>query len=54
MNRLASTVLLVIVGLVALADAGPTLTLLVGALVPLVLVVGVVVAVLRVVWFYTR
>jgi hypothetical protein len=54
MNKLTSTVLLVIVGLVALADAGPTLTRLIGALVPLVLVLGVVVAVLRVVWWYTR
>ena len=54
MNKLIPTVLLVIVGLVALADAGPTLAHLIGALVPLVLVVGVVVAVLRLVWFYTR
>jgi hypothetical protein len=53
-NKLIPTVLLVIVGLVALADAGPALARLIGALVPLVLVVGVVAAVLRLVWFYTR
>jgi hypothetical protein len=45
---------LLAVGLVALVAAGPTLVSLAEALVPLVLVVGVVVAVLRVVWFYTR
>jgi hypothetical protein len=49
-----STVLLVVVGLVALSAAGPTLARLIAALVPLVLAVGIVVAVLRVVWFYTR
>lgn len=54
MNKLLPTLLFVIVGLVALVDAGPTLAHLIGALVPLVLVVGVVVAVLRLVWFYTR
>jgi hypothetical protein len=54
MNKLTSTVLLAIVGLVALADAGPTLTRLIGALVPFVLVIGVIVAVLRWVWWYTR
>lgn len=50
MNRFA----LIVVGLVALIAAGPTLACLADALVPLVLVVGIVVAVLRVVWFYTR
>jgi hypothetical protein len=53
-NKLIPTVLLVIVGLVALADVGPALARLIGALVPLVLVIGVVVAVLRLVWWHTR
>jgi hypothetical protein len=42
------------VGLVALGSVGPGLTRLIHALVPLVLVVAIVVAVLRMVWFYTR
>ncbi len=54
MNRLAQCLLLAFVGLVVLAAAGPTLTKLAGALVPLVLVVGVVVAGLRLVWCYSR
>jgi hypothetical protein len=44
----------VVVGLVALGAVGPALARLASALVPLVLLVGVVVAVLRAVWFYTR
>ena len=54
MNKLIQTVLLVLVGLAVLAAASPALTRLSGALVPLILVVGIVVAVLRAVWFYTR
>jgi hypothetical protein len=54
MTKIVSTLLVVVVGLAAISAAGPTLTRLVGALVPLVLVVGVVIAVLRLVWFYTR
>jgi len=54
MTKLTSTALLLIVGLGVLAAAAPALARLVHALVPLVLVVGIVVAVLRVVWFYTR
>lgn len=50
MNRF---VVLVILGLLALVTAGPTLVCLAQALVPLALVVGVVVAVLRLVWFHT-
>ncbi len=34
--------------------AAPTLMGLVGAFIPLVLVLGVVIAALRIVWFYTR
>jgi hypothetical protein len=54
MTRLVSTLLVVVVGLAVLSAAGPTLARLVHALVPLVLAVGVVIAVLRLVWFYTR
>jgi hypothetical protein len=45
--------LLAVVGLVVLAAASPTFTKLAGALIPLVLVVGVVVAVLRWVFWMT-
>jgi len=54
MNKLISTLAIVVVGLVALGSVGPSLARLVAALVPLVLVVGIVVAVLRLVCFYTR
>ena len=54
MNKLLSTLAVVVLGLVALAAAGPTLAHLIAALVPLVLVVGVVAAVLRMVWAATR
>jgi hypothetical protein len=52
-NKLLHLGLLALAGLVVLAAAGPTLTKLAGALVPLVLVVGVVVAALRLVWWMT-
>lgn len=54
MTKPVQLVVALVVGLVALAAAGPTLARLFHAAVPLVLVVGVVVAVLRVVWWYTR
>ena len=54
MNKLVEALLLGIVVLVALAAGGPALSRLITALVPLVLVVGIVVAVLQLVWFYTR
>ncbi len=53
MNRLIQAALILLVGLVALAAAGPTLTRLASALVPLVLVVGVVAALLRWVFWMT-
>lgn len=53
MSRLVQALLLGIVGLAVLAAASPGLTKLAGALVPLALVVGVVVAVLRCVWWLT-
>lgn len=54
MTRLVSTLLVVVVGLAALSAVGPTLIQIIGALVPLVLVVGIVIAILRLVFFYTR
>jgi hypothetical protein len=54
MTKLITTLAVVVLGLVALGAVGPRIAQIIGALVPLVLVVGVVVAVLRVVWFYTR
>jgi hypothetical protein len=54
MNKAISTLVAVVLGLVALGAVGPGLARLAGSLVPLVLVVGIVVAVLRLVWFYTH
>jgi hypothetical protein len=54
MNKLISAISFAVLGLVALAIAGPMLTRLASALVPLVLVVGVVAAVLRLIWSHTR
>lgn len=54
MSKLIQGLLLAIVGLVVLEAAGPTITRLIQALVPLVLVVGIVVAVLQLVRYYTR
>ncbi len=54
MNRLAQSLRLGIVMLVALISAGPVLIRLAGALVPLVLVVGILVIVWRVVTYLVR
>lgn len=54
MTRLTQTALLVLVGLVVLAAASPALIKLVSALVPLALVLGVLAAVLRIMWAATR
>lgn len=54
MNRLVSLVAFGVVGLAALAVASPALARLISALVPLVLVAGIVAVVLRLVWSYTR
>jgi hypothetical protein len=54
MTKLISTVALMVAGLAALAIAGPALARLASALVTPILVVGVVVALLRWVWWYTR
>jgi hypothetical protein len=53
MTKLIQAVLLALVGLVVLASATPALTKLAGALVPLVVVVGIVLALLRCVWWLT-
>ena len=47
MTKVVQTLALAVVGLVAIAAVGPALARLVSALVPLVLVVGVVASVLR-------
>lgn len=54
MTKLMQLILALLAGLIVLAAAGPTLAKLAHALVPLVVVVGLIVAVLRIVWFYTR
>jgi hypothetical protein len=54
MSKLAQTMLLGVVMLAALITAGPTIVRLTQALVPLVLVVGVVVGALRLAWCYSR
>lgn len=54
MTKLIQALLLLTAGLVVLGAAGPTLAKLTGALIALVLVVGVVVALLKCVWFFTR
>jgi hypothetical protein len=53
-NKLIGSLVVLVVGLAALAVAGPTLTRLASALVPLILVIGIVVIVLRLTWSYTR
>jgi hypothetical protein len=54
MKHLVSALFLVVVMVVGLTVAAPALTRLMGALVPLVLVAGIVAAVLRLIWAYTR
>ena len=54
MTRLVQLTLLAIVGLVVLTAAAPTITEVIKAVVPLVVAIGIVAALLRCVWFYTR
>jgi hypothetical protein len=54
MTKLVTTLAVVVLGLVALGAIAPRIAQIMSALVPLVMVVGIVAAVLRVVWFYTR
>jgi hypothetical protein len=53
-SRIIPALLLGVVALAALITAGPTIARLAQALVPLVLVVGIVAVVLRLVHYYTR
>jgi uncharacterized protein (DUF697 family) len=54
MSKLVQTIVIVAAGMAALAYAGPTLVALTRALVPLVLVAGVVVAALWLVRYFTQ
>lgn len=54
MKHLVSALLLIAVVVIGLALAAPALSRLATAIVPLVIVAGVVAAVLRLVWAYTR
>lgn len=54
MNKLVSLVMMGLLGLVVLTAAGPIFVKLVNSLVPLVVVAGIVIAVLRVVWYLTN
>jgi hypothetical protein len=54
LSKLVQTLVTAAVGLALLAYAGPTLIALIRALVPLVLVVGVMVAVLWLVRYFTQ
>ena len=54
MNKVVSALALVVVGLAALAVAGPALTHLIAELVPLVLVTGIVTVAVLLARSYTR
>lgn len=54
MTRLVVGLVVAIVALSALVSAGPTIVALANALAPLVLAVGLVIAVLRIVWHFTK
>lgn len=54
MNRLTTFLVASVVALCLLVAAGPTLVALAQAAVPLVIALGVVAAVLRLVFFHTR
>lgn len=54
MNRLVVGLVCGVVALWALASIGPALVVLTDGLVPFVIAVGVVAALLRIVWHYTR
>ena len=53
-TKLAGTLAVVILGLVALGAVGPRIAAILNALVPVILVTAIAAAVLRAVWFYTR
>ena len=53
-TKLVSSIGIATLGLVALGATAPGIAAIFRALVPLILVVAVAAAVLRLVWFYTR
>ncbi len=53
MNKSISFLIAAMVALAVLVSAGPTLVALSHQLVPLVLAIGLVVAVLRLIWYWT-
>lgn len=54
MNRIVTFLVVSLVAMTLLVSAGPALSELLRAAVPLVIAVGIVVAVLRLVFFHTR
>ena len=54
MNKLIQAMMLVLVIVGLVVSAGPTITEVIKAVVPLVVAIGIVAALLRCVWFYTR
>lgn len=54
MTKAVTTIVTVILVLLALAAIGPRITQVFGALVPVSLVTTICVVVLRVLWWYTR
>jgi hypothetical protein len=54
MTRLVTTLVTVIFGLMLLAALGPEIDHLAGAVLPVVLVSGLVAGLLRILWWYTR
>jgi hypothetical protein len=54
MTRLVVWLVVGIIALSVLVSAGPTIVALANALAPLVLAVGLVIAVLRIVWLFTK
>jgi hypothetical protein len=54
MSKAIEAIVLGIVGLVVLTAAGPTITQIIKAIIPLVCVLGIVIALLRLAWWYTR
>jgi threonine/homoserine efflux transporter RhtA len=54
MNRLVTWLIVAIIALCLLVSAGPTLVRLAHAAVSLIAVLGIVVVVLRLVWYFTE
>ncbi len=54
MTKFISTLAIIMLGLVVLGAASHGIAQLLGALVPVILVAGIVAGLLRLVWFYTR